>query len=148
MHGGLSPSLATVDSIQALDRIGEVDTDGPIGDLLWSDPDEERAGWSLSPRGAGHAFGGDISERFCHANGLLMIARAHQMVFAGFDHCHHDKVVTVFSAPNYCYRAGNAAAIVEVDEHMDKEFLQFDASPSNQLDFKINSERMTPDYFL
>jgi serine/threonine-protein phosphatase 4 catalytic subunit len=33
-------------------------------DLMWSDP-EEINGWSISPRGAGFLFGGDIVAAFC-----------------------------------------------------------------------------------
>jgi serine/threonine-protein phosphatase 2A catalytic subunit len=40
------------------------------------------------------------------------------------------QVVTIFSAPNYCYRCGNKAAIMEVDENLtNKTFLQFDPAP-------------------
>ena len=33
-------------------------------------------------------------------------ARAHQLVMEGFNWCHDQNVVTIFSAPNYCYRCG------------------------------------------
>jgi len=46
-------------------------------DLLWSDPDDQKPGWSLSPRGAGWVWGPDITERFIHTNKLKLIARAH-----------------------------------------------------------------------
>lgn len=60
LHGGLSPSIDTLDHIRALDRIQEVPHEGPMCDLLWSDPDD-RGGWGISPRGAGYTFG-QVSE--------------------------------------------------------------------------------------
>ena len=104
-HGGLSPSLDTLEHIRELDRNQEVPHEGPMCDLLWSDPDD-RCGWGISPRGAGYTFGQDISEQFCRANGLNLIARAHQLVQEGYEWAHDKTVVTVFSAPNYCYRCG------------------------------------------
>jgi len=56
LHGGLSPSIDTLDQIKQLDRVQEVPHEGPICDLLWSDPDD-RMGWGISPRGAGYSFG-------------------------------------------------------------------------------------------
>ena len=61
LHGGLSPSIDTLDHIRALDRLQEVPHEGPMCDLLWSDPDD-RGGWGISPRGAGYTFGQVTSE--------------------------------------------------------------------------------------
>ena len=97
-------------------------------DLLWSDPDE-RQGWGISPRGAGYTFGQDVSEQFNHTNGLRLVSRAHQLVMDGYSWAHDKNVVTIFSAPNYCYRCGNQAAIMEVDESLAYKFLQFEFAP-------------------
>jgi serine/threonine-protein phosphatase 2A catalytic subunit len=83
-------------------------------DLLWSDPDD-RVGFNVSPRGAGFTFGQDISEQFIHVNKLKTITRAHQLVMEGYQQTHEKHVVTLFSAPNYCYRCGNQASIIECD---------------------------------
>lgn len=117
----------------------EVPHEGPMCDLLWSDPDD-RCGWGISPRGAGYTFGQDISEAFNHNNGLTLVARAHQLVMEGmlrfsrilcrlhlvkytfespgYSWGQDRNVVTIFSAPNYCYRCGNQAAIMEIDEKL------------------------------
>lgn len=144
LHGGLSPSIDTLDHIRALDRIQEVPHEGPMCDLLWSDPDD-RCGWGISQRGAGYTFGQDISEQFNHNNGLKLISRAHQLVNEGYSQTHEKNVVTVFSAPNYCYRCGNQAAIMEVDEHFRFNYLQFDPAPRQT---EGNVLKRTPDYFL
>ena len=58
----------------------------------------------------------------------------------------HDQLVTVWSAPNYCYRCGNIAAILELDEHLTKNFKVFEAAPQEARG--AQSKRATPEYFL
>jgi len=148
LHGGLSPSIDTLSNIMDHDRVQEVPHEGPVCDLLWSDPDD-RCGWGISPRGAGYTFGQDISEQFNHNNALTLISRAHQLVMEGFNWFHEKNVVTIFSAPNYCYRCGNQASIMEIDEHLEYTFLQFDPAPRSKAEQeKSNSGRTRPDYFL
>jgi serine/threonine-protein phosphatase 4 catalytic subunit len=83
VHGGLSPNINTLDNIRLLDRKKEVPHDGPMCDLLWSDPDDIE-GWGISPRGAGYLFGGDVCTSFNKVNRINLIARAHQLVMEGY----------------------------------------------------------------
>lgn len=39
VHGGLSPAINAIDEIRSIDRKQEVPHDGPMCDLMWSDPD-------------------------------------------------------------------------------------------------------------
>ncbi|KAI5179804.1 serine/threonine-protein phosphatase 2A catalytic subunit [Nematocida sp. AWRm80] len=144
LHGGLSPALDTLDSIRAIDRQREVPHEGGMCDLLWSDP-EERTGWGASPRGAGYTFGEDITNAFTKLNSLKIICRAHQLVMHGHNWNHQKGVVTVFSAPNYCYRCGNTASLMEVDEHGDYEFTQFESSPEQM---QSSAMHQVPNYFM
>lgn len=40
VHGGLSPSINSLDEIRSIERKQEVPHDGAMCDLMWSDPDE------------------------------------------------------------------------------------------------------------
>ncbi|UYV63540.1 PPP4C [Cordylochernes scorpioides] len=136
VHGGLSPSIQTLDQIRTIDRKQEVPHDGPMCDLLWSDP-EDTQGWGVSPRGAGYLFGSDVVSQFNAANDIDMICRAHQLVMEGYKWHFNETVLTVWSAPNYCYRCGNVAAILELDEHLQREFTIFEAAPQVRHSFNM-----------
>lgn len=145
VHGGLSPGISSVDQIRNIDRKQEVPHDGAMCDLLWSDPDDIN-GWGLSPRGAGYLFGKDITQQFTYNNDLDLIARAHQLVLEGYRIMFDDSIVTVWSAPNYCYRCGNVASVMKVDEAGNRSFRVFEAAA--QESNGIPAKRPAPEYFL
>ena len=47
----------------------------------------------------------------------------------GYKYMFNEKLVTVWSAPNYYYRCGNVASIMELDENLQKYFKIFEAAP-------------------
>ncbi|XP_016113607.1 serine/threonine-protein phosphatase 4 catalytic subunit B-like [Sinocyclocheilus grahami] len=106
----------------------------------------DTTGWGVSPRGAGYLFGSDVVAQFNAANDIDMICRAHQLVMEGYKWHFNETVLTVWSAPNYCYRCGNVAAILELDEHLQKEFIIFEAAPQETRG--IPSKKPVADYFL
>ena len=144
LHGGLSPSLHQQDDIKQINRNVDVPHEGGMCDLLWSDPDDSRRGFSPSPRAAGFQFGSDITDQYLHKNNQNMIARAHQQVMDGFSRHHNKKVTTIFSAPNYCYRCGNQAAIMEVDEHHSMTYTQYSQATETP---EPTISRRPPQYF-
>lgn len=50
LHGGLSPSIDTLDHARDLDRVQEVPHEGPMCDLVWSDPDDRYVSFGPRPR--------------------------------------------------------------------------------------------------
>lgn len=52
----------------------------------------------------------------------------------GFSVLYDDRLSTVWSAPNYCYRCGNMASILEVGPGGTKHFNTFEAAPENERD--------------
>lgn len=133
VHGGLSPSIDTLDQLRILNRFAEIPREGPISDIMWSDPDSEKEGFSISPRGAGYVFGHDVVLKFLWFNKLEHICRAHQLCMTGYQLLFEDECMsTVWSAPNYCYRFGNVASIMEIDELNEREYNVFQQAPESE----------------
>mmetsp|Transcript_174578 Transcript_174578/g.559706 ORF Transcript_174578/g.559706 Transcript_174578/m.559706 type:complete len:145 (-) Transcript_174578:142-576(-) len=130
-----------MDQIRVINRVQEIPHEGAFGDLVWSDPDDIET-WAVSPRGAGWLFGERPTQHFNRLNGLDLIARAHQLVQEGYKFAFTDPhkqqqgaddglLVTVWSAPNYCYRCGNVASILDVSETGERNFRIFREVPAS-----------------
>jgi len=145
VHGGISPSISTLAEIQTIERFKEPETEGPLCDLLWSDPLDEPTpitnlqAWfeteyvENSPRQTSCFYGPSAITRFLKQNGLVGIIRGHQVVEGGFKEHYLQQfdappVITIFSCPNYCdmYRNKGALMILSDDGY---EFEQFVESP-------------------
>lgn len=121
MHGGISPSLRSLDDINAIKRPCDVPDAGLLCDLLWADPDSDPTtesyhqglGWGENDRGVSYTFGADVITKFLAEHDLDLICRAHMVVEDGYQFFARRQLVTVFSAPNYA-GMDNSAAMLEV----------------------------------
>jgi len=131
VHGGLSPDITTIDQMRLIERNQEIPHEGAFCDLMWSDPEDIET-WSVSQRGAGYLFGSKVTQQFNEINRLQLICRAHQLVQEGYKYMFPMKnLITVWSAPNYCYRCGNVASILAFNENLDREVKIFKEVPES-----------------
>lgn len=117
-HGGLSPDLKLVEQIKEIVRPTDIPDTGLLCDLLWSDPDKEATQWMENERGVSFIFGTKHLDTFLKENELDLVCRAHQVVEDGYEFFGKKRLVTIFSAPNYCGEFDNAGAIMSVDKDL------------------------------
>ncbi|KAH3686345.1 hypothetical protein WICPIJ_002707 [Wickerhamomyces pijperi] len=115
MHGGLfsKPDVKLTELKKKLLKLGNP-KEGLEMEILWTDPQDED-GYSASKRGIGVQFGPDITEKFCALNNLKGVIRSHEVRMEGYSKQHNGKLITIFSAPNYCDSTGNKGALIHVE---------------------------------
>jgi serine/threonine-protein phosphatase 5 len=113
VHGGLPERTLDLQSILDLDRrtVTSINLGKIYEGLMWSDPGEIE-GALPSKRGVGIVFGKGITRKFLLENKLSLIVRSHEYTNGGVKTNHDGRVVTVFSAPNYCNEVSKGAFLV------------------------------------
>jgi len=151
-HGGLSPDISTLKDISEIDRKRETPREGPFCDLLWADPFDDNSkdlgknesdihqptqtptSWFSynDTRQCSYVFGIEATKQFLKRNGLTAIIRAHEAQVDGYKFNMTNgkipRVVTIFSAPNYCDVYKNKGACLQFHEDQLK-IRQFGSSP-------------------
>lgn len=129
IHGGIGGSVNFISELGELQRpmkvaqIPQTDLEQRVTDLLWSDPSDSDVikGVTMNetrdPDGTGRIvkFGPDRVEEFLEKNPpLSMIIRAHECIMDGFERFANGRLLTLFSATDYCGHHKNAGALLFV----------------------------------
>ncbi|KAG9153906.1 hypothetical protein Leryth_006014 [Lithospermum erythrorhizon] len=130
VHGGLfSVDGVKLSDIYQIDRFREPPEEGLMCELLWSDP-QFLPGRGASKRGVGVSFGGDVTKKFLQENDLDLVVRSHEVKDEGYEIAHDGKLITVFSAPNYCDQMGNKGAFIRFEApNLKPDIVTFSAVP-------------------
>ncbi|CAJ1426780.1 unnamed protein product [Effrenium voratum] len=124
-HGGLGPSISSLDEVRRLDAMKPVSLEAhpetpeekTMLDLLWADPCEDvdaqvdEHGFATNAgREIAHVWNEAATTRFLEKSGLKLIIRGHECETAGYLYNHSRQVLTIFSSPGYSEGNDGAAA--------------------------------------
>lgn len=118
VHGGIGPSVKSVKDIQQIKRPVSSFEQSIVTDLVWSDPSMTKNDFTPSVRGSGWLFGTDVISNFLKESDLEILIRGHQCISSGVSLSNNKKVITIFSASNYCGTEKNlGAALLLASDH-------------------------------
>lgn len=143
LHGGIGQSLENTlvleNLIRPLSIVHEASTklEQIVMDVLWSDPTESDQVKGIQPNqvrdGSKYGnivkFGPDIVEKFLDKNNFALMIRAHECVMDGFERFSGGKLITVFSATDYCKKHKNAGAMLLINTKL--EIIPYIIYPTN-----------------
>lgn len=125
VHAGISPNFRHLDQLNGIKRPIIDDNDSLLSGIFWSDPTDMNSSYGTSHRGVGFSFGSAALSKFLSNNDLTLMIRGHECVPKGYEVKFGKRLVTVFSASNYCGCSGNDCAVLAVFGPNDFEPITF-----------------------
>ncbi|CAD7973113.1 unnamed protein product [Amoebophrya sp. A25] len=126
-------ALSKVMRTKLPNRPCEIPEYGLMCDVLWSDPSPAVPYWGSNERGVSFCFGASVVDSFCKKFGIDLVCRAHQCVESGYWFFARKKLVTIFSAPDYCGEMDNNGAVLRVDKSLSCKFEVITSSQRRKL---------------
>lgn len=129
VHGGIGPTIATLDRIAKVKRPILECIHKTCQALTWSDPDDQIENFAESNRGIGFLFGINAFADFIHKSKLDLVVRGHECVMGGYMEHFEGKLITVFSASNYCGTVRNKSAVLAFENTSKYQTIVFSPLP-------------------
>lgn len=119
VHGGIGPHCYSLDQFRSIQRPVEEADDDFLASIVWSDPSPDVRFFEQSAvRGSGYLFGAEAVEEFLGPAKLRVLIRGHECVADGIHKNFNDKVITVFTASNYCGCVENRSAVLTIKDNI------------------------------
>lgn len=141
VSGGIDKSIKQLSQINEFNRFVEVPQSDTWSSLVWSIPSETVSEFAKIPDHPGSYFGDVAVDAFLKANGLSAIIRSKNLRMNGYQNNFNDKVISVWSAPNFNGWVQNTAAVVQ----MIAPAQQFHQKGKKDNLFQITTFRARPD---
>ncbi|EAY02726.1 Ser/Thr protein phosphatase, putative [Trichomonas vaginalis G3] len=118
VHGGISPHLNSLSQIETIQRPIIFDTDHPVNDMLWSDPNTNIEHYGMSERGPFSIYGQAAALQFLKRFNFELLVRAHEVTANGFAFPFgvDVPVVTLYSSTDS--HNGNRGAVMLISERL------------------------------
>ena len=100
--------------------------------------------WGLNERGISVTFSADVVKDFLNKHDLDLIVRAHQVVEDGYEFFANKRLVTIFSAPNYCGEFDNIGGVLFVDENLKCHFKLIKPYMTHKRYISVKGRNATP----
>ncbi|CAD7968048.1 unnamed protein product [Amoebophrya sp. A120] len=133
IHGGLFrcpnvtlKQLNKVERVRTCPEHPQTVMDWIFFDSLWADPNPTKSK-GISKRGDDcFSFGSETTKKFLKENHLHMVVRSHELPAnsRGFQVHHDSKLITIFSASNYCGTSGNYGAVMLLQPSLEFEIFE------------------------
>ena len=113
LHGGIPAGLHTLEDINSIPKGDFKVKNDILGQILWNDPSEYHPGFEPNwERGIHFTYGKNVFGEFLKTHDLDMVIRAHEVFLEGYKYFFDNKLLSIFSSPNY--RMGNRAKVAEI----------------------------------
>merc|ERR1712137_76113 len=91
-------------------------------------------GWTRAQQArCGSGLWGGCHQELLERNNLDLVVRSHEVRAEGYSVEHEGKLITIFSAPNYCGREGNKGAFIKFGADLKPKFTQYSHVPHPDL---------------
>lgn len=119
MHSGIGENVKSLEDIISIKKPYSVYDNPVVLDLLWSTPEElkyEYPANNLTTNLRKRYYNENLVGEFMKNNKVDYIIRSHDVLEHGFEKLYDGKVVSIYSALNYCGKYNNSAGIISINK--------------------------------